>query len=134
MANLSLEWVWNELIYMKSLSSQPHQQNFINPNLQKKTKWSGSVRETKWTLASTTGQLHSNKSSDPQEQGSTNFLQPDANYFRLCTPYGHCHNLLDSAFIVQNQPQVIGKQMGKAASQKSLFRKIGGGPDLTHRL
>ena len=58
----------------------------------------------------------------------------DANYVRLCTPYGHCCNLLDSAFIVQNQPQVIGKQMGKVASQKPLFTKIGGGPDLTHRL
>ena len=81
------------------------------------------------------GRLHSNKLSDPQEQGSTNFLQrPDANYFRLCTPYCHCCNLLDSAFIAQNQPQIIGKQMGKSASQKSLFTKIGGGPSLTFQL
>ena len=60
--------------------------------------------------------------------------RPDANYFRLCTSYGHCCNLLDSAFIEQNQPQVIGKQMGKAASQKSLFTKIGGRLNLTHGL
>ena len=68
-------------------------------------------------------------------QASANFFYkgPDSNYFWLCGPYGLCHNTPTPLLRCESSHTQYGYEWAGLCSNKTLFTKVGRGPNLDHR-